>query len=151
MAPQVVIDSNIWVGGCTPDGSFPDFELDRLTLESVLSSYRAAFTKATLLELIYQLTKVPRILRNTQPRGTLVAEMANGLLETERFFEVVERIETITEDPTDNRFLEAAIASNALFILSNDKHLRRLGSFRKIPILNSREFLASSFHTSPDT
>lgn len=52
------------------------------------------------------------------------------------------RVRRIREDPSDDKFLECAVAGGADFIVSGDKHLLKLGSFRGIPILTSRTFLS---------
>jgi len=50
-------------------------------------------------------------------------------------------VKVIVEDPDDNKFLEAAIAGKADYILSGDQHLLHLGTFEGIPIIDSRRFL----------
>jgi hypothetical protein len=52
-----------------------------------------------------------------------------------------EKIQAIQADPTDNKFLEAAVAGKVDFIVSGDKHLLELKEFRSIPVLSAREFL----------
>jgi putative PIN family toxin of toxin-antitoxin system len=52
-----------------------------------------------------------------------------------------EKINVIKNDPTDNMFLEAAIAGKADFIVSRDNDLLKLKEFRCIPI-NSPEVMA---------
>jgi putative PIN family toxin of toxin-antitoxin system len=47
----------------------------------------------------------------------------------------------IQEDPSDNKFLECAVAGKATCIVSGDKHLFKLFEFKGIPILKPREFL----------
>lgn len=44
-------------------------------------------------------------------------------------------------DPDDNKFLEAAIAENADYIVTADKDLLSLSPFRGIPIITVRKFL----------
>lgn len=51
------------------------------------------------------------------------------------------QIHVIKEDPSDNKFPECAVAAKANCIVSGDKHLRKLESFRGIPILSPRRFL----------
>jgi putative PIN family toxin of toxin-antitoxin system len=41
------------------------------------------------------------------------------------FIVSAEKIEIIEDDPQDNKFLECAAASNAQYIISGDKHLRK--------------------------
>jgi predicted nucleic acid-binding protein len=49
----------------------------------------------------------------------------------------------VTEDPDDDRVLECAVAAHADAIVSGDRHLLRLGSFKSIVIQSSRQFLDS--------
>ncbi|MBV6452548.1 MAG: hypothetical protein MHPDNHAH_03306 [Anaerolineales bacterium] len=52
-----------------------------------------------------------------------------------------EQVWEVKADPTDNKFLEAAIAGKADFIISGDKHLLDLKEFRSIPIITALEFM----------
>jgi putative PIN family toxin of toxin-antitoxin system len=52
-----------------------------------------------------------------------------------------EGIDTILDDPEDNRVLECAVESGANGIVSGDPHLLALRSFGKIKIMNPDEFL----------
>lgn len=47
----------------------------------------------------------------------------------------------IKEDPSDNIIIDCALASNADFIISGDKHLLKLKFFENIPIVTPRQFL----------
>jgi len=48
----------------------------------------------------------------------------------------------ITEIPNEPKFLEAAVAGEANFIVSGDGHLLELETFRNIPVITAREFIA---------
>ena len=50
------------------------------------------------------------------------------------------KLQVIDEDAEDNKILECALASGADIIVSGDKHLLKLGRFRKTRILTPREF-----------
>ena len=52
-----------------------------------------------------------------------------------------ESIHTVAADPSDDKFLEGALAGQADCIVSGDSHLLDLGAFRGIPILTAREFI----------
>ena len=52
-----------------------------------------------------------------------------------------ERIRVVEADPSDNKFLEAAVTGQADYIISGDKHLRDLKEFRGIAILTPSAFL----------
>ena len=58
------------------------------------------------------------------------------LVEREEALSVIER------DPSDNRYLECAVAGEAEYIVSGDGHLLDLKEYRGIQIFNPREFLA---------
>jgi uncharacterized protein len=47
----------------------------------------------------------------------------------------------VPQDPADEKFLACACDAAADFIVSGDRHLRDLGTFRGIPILAVRTFL----------
>jgi putative PIN family toxin of toxin-antitoxin system len=52
-----------------------------------------------------------------------------------------ESIRVVEADPSDNKFLEAAVTGQADYIISGDKHLRDLKEFRGIAILTPSAFL----------
>jgi uncharacterized protein len=47
----------------------------------------------------------------------------------------------VPQDPSDNKFLECAVAGNATCIVSGDKHLLKLSRFGNCNILKPRDFL----------
>jgi putative PIN family toxin of toxin-antitoxin system len=60
------------------------------------------------------------------------------------FFEIVQVQSpegVISEDPEDDKFLHCAVAAAARFIISGDRHLLGLSSYRHIPIVTVSAFL----------
>jgi hypothetical protein len=53
------------------------------------------------------------------------------------------KLHIIEEDAEDNKILECALASGADIIVSGDKHLLKLGKYRKTRIQTPREFFDS--------
>jgi putative PIN family toxin of toxin-antitoxin system len=47
----------------------------------------------------------------------------------------------IHDDPSDDKFIEAALAGKAPYIISGDKHLLKLSVFQGIHILKPRDFV----------
>lgn len=47
----------------------------------------------------------------------------------------------IHDDPSDDKFLEAAVAGKAPYIVSGDKHLLKLSVFQGIQILKPKDFV----------
>jgi putative PIN family toxin of toxin-antitoxin system len=52
-----------------------------------------------------------------------------------------ERLAVVEEDPDDDKFIECAVAAGADYIVTGNKHLLKLGSFRGIQILRPALFL----------
>jgi hypothetical protein len=52
-------------------------------------------------------------------------------------------LSVIREDPDDDRYLECAVEGLAEYIVSGDRHLLRLGSYRTISIVAPRAFLSA--------
>jgi putative PIN family toxin of toxin-antitoxin system len=63
------------------------------------------------------------------------------LLASAEFVTPLETVFAVEADPTDNKFLDAALAANADCLVSGDAHLLDLKSFRAIPILTARQFM----------
>lgn len=51
-------------------------------------------------------------------------------------------VDVISEDPSDNMFLECAIEAEVNYLISGDRHLKGLGSFQGIEIIAPREYLS---------
>jgi len=62
----------------------------------------------------------------------------------ETFTEIVRpaiSLHVIEDDPDDDRVLECAIQGRADFIVTGDRHLLKLNTYKGIPILTVRQFL----------
>ena len=54
-------------------------------------------------------------------------------------------VNAVRDDPDDNRILECALASDASFVISGDRHLLVLRSYKSISIVSPRQFLDAHF------
>ncbi|MFZ1058722.1 MAG: putative toxin-antitoxin system toxin component, PIN family [Candidatus Rokuibacteriota bacterium] len=68
----------------------------------------------------------------------LVEEESLPFAETIR---VRRRLAVVRRDPEDDKFLECAVAGRAEYLVTGDRDLRELGSYRGITILTVGEFL----------
>ena len=69
-------------------------------------------------------------------------DFAALLLHKAEFVTPLETILAVEADPSDNKFLEAALAGRPRRIVSGDKHLLTLSAYRGIAIITAREFCA---------
>ena len=53
-----------------------------------------------------------------------------------------EEVAIVDRDPSDNRYLECALAGDARYVVSGDRHLLDLKAYRGIQILTPTEFVA---------
>jgi uncharacterized protein len=51
------------------------------------------------------------------------------------------KVRAVADDPDDDRILECALAANADFIVSGDRHLLRLGRYKSIVVVSPRQFV----------
>lgn len=63
------------------------------------------------------------------------------LVSKAEFVTPTETIKVVQADPSDDKFLEAAIEGKANYIISGDNHLLDLKNFHEIPIITAREFI----------
>ncbi len=54
------------------------------------------------------------------------------------------RLRVVQRDPSDNKFVECAVAGKARVIISGDKELLSLGRYRQIRIQSPAQFLADN-------
>ena len=128
---RVVYDTNILISAYLWKG------LPRKALELARTSRcQLVISNETLYECI-------RVLAS--PKFGLAPEeivpMVNDLTSFAIFVPLRSHITVIEADPSDNIFLGLAVDARAGYIVSGDKHLLRLRSYRKIQILSVSRFV----------
>jgi len=86
---------------------------------------------------VLQYPKVAEILRKT---GILEKDVLRIFAVNSRLVKPKMKLHVIDEDAEDNKILECALAAGAEIIVTGDKHLLKLGKFKKTKILTPREF-----------
>lgn len=128
-APAVVFDTNVlvsslWRGRC--------WEAVQLLHDGRVTLAVSAATLQEYREVLKRFANLDELKRWT-----------DLLIDAEhvKLVEPSERIDAIRDDPSDNRFLECAVAGKAAAIISGDRHLLELETFRDIPIITPAAFL----------
>ena len=70
----------------------------------------------------------------------MIKEWVDLIVRNSMIVEPKEKIEAVKDDPTDNIFIETAVAGNVDYIVSQDNHLLKLKEFRGIQIITPDEF-----------
>lgn len=84
------------------------------------------------------------------PKFKLSRQEIRGLIEADLlpFVEIVNpgrRLKVVITDPSDDKFLECAIAGKADLLISGDKALLAMGRYRKVQIQSPSQFLDAFF------
>jgi len=127
---RVVVDTNIIVSGYL-GGS----------LEAIIVAWKSGkfslVVSAAIVEEYLTVLKRPKF----KIERTELDDFSALLLDKAEFVIPLENIDAISADPSDNKFLEAAIAGKVNLIVSGDGHLLELETFHDIPIITAREFV----------
>lgn len=128
---KVVIDTNVFVSGVLTKGGNPSVVIKawRRTRK-----YQLFITEEIIQEVL-------GVMKRLNIKADIIADWDKLL--RKRAIQIVpaRKIKAIREDPSDNKFLECAIESYADYIVTGDKHLKKLNKFEGIEIVSAREFL----------
>jgi len=131
---KVVLDTNIYVSALLKRGGKPD-QILRL-----IEKYQL-FCSEEILEETHRVLHYPRIKRKYKLKEREIEEHLLYIRSIATIISSLPKVNVIKEDPKDNVILACAQAARADFIVSGDKHLRKLGSYQSIRIISPAEFL----------
>lgn len=130
---RAVLDTNVLISGVIATGA---------PHEVLLRGYRGAYQIVVSVE---TLTEFRETLAKYPDRFHLSDEEIQREVETLRYFaEFVdpdETFEVVDRDPDDDKFVEAAVAGNADYLVSGDQHLLDVERFRGVDIVSPRTVL----------
>ena len=128
----IVADTNIFLSGIFWKGNFSSQVIDlwRNRKLDLISS----------IPIIEELTKNLEGFKIKMDKD-MVQEWKNKILENSLIVESQEDINIVKEDEEDNKFVEAAVAGKANYIVTQDNHLLKVKEFRGIKILTPKDFL----------
>jgi uncharacterized protein len=129
---RVVIDTNILLV------AIPSQSMYRPIFDALLAEkFELAFSNEILAEYTEILEKRTNTIVATNI-GELLLNLPNAI-KTEVYF----NWQLILNDPDDNKFVDCAIAANAKFLVSNDRHFDALKTidFPKLDVIRVDEFM----------
>lgn len=138
---QVVIDTNVFVSAIlNPRGSpAAIFKLEREKKIKILVSH-------PILQEYIKTLSYPHLQKKHGLSKEQISKKVLRLVKHGKFINPETKLNIVADDPDDNIFLECAVAGEADYIISGDKHLKSLKSFSGIKILDSAAFLNISGH-----
>ncbi len=128
---KVVIDTNVFISGVLVEVGNPSL---------VIKAWKRARKYQLFIteEIIQESLKVMHRL-NVDPG--IIADWDKVIRKNAISVAPARKIEVIKEDPSGNKSLECAIEAQADYIISGDKHLKKLGEFEGIKIIEAKKFL----------
>ena len=132
----IVVDTNVLISALFWGGRLQAFGY-------LINSRRIilAFSPATVEELS-EVVHYPQVVAKAHRRGIEPMPIVDLLVAHSIIVIPKQTVSVIKDDPDDNIFLACALAAQASFIVSGDKHLLVFKSFGGIPIVTPREFLS---------
>ena len=129
---RVVLDTNVFISGIFWQGN---------ACAAIIEAWKnkgftLVFSHAMLEEFV-------RVLRSfkIQMDEKLIEEWQQMIIENSIIVEPVNKLDIVPFDPSDNKFFEAAVAGNAQYIVSQDRHLLQIQKYQNIQVLTLPEFL----------
>ena len=129
--PKIVIDTNVFISELLFRGS----------TSRLVSFWQKGMVSVLLSsEVLKEYAKVL-----AYPKFKLTKKEIRGVIEQELLpyvipVKVKNHLDVITQDPSDNKFLELAKTGSADYILSGDKHLLEIKDFQGIKIVTTAVF-----------
>jgi putative PIN family toxin of toxin-antitoxin system len=129
---RAVLDTNVLISSVISTGVPHE-----IVVKGFSSEYQIVVSVATLTEFRDTLLKYPEKFHMDEDDVQQEVETIRYFAE---FVDPDEEITAVEDDPDDDKFLEAAVAGNVDYIVSGDRHLLDLDSFRGIEIVEPRAF-----------
>lgn len=129
---RAVLDTNVLISSVIATGVPHE-----IVVKGFSSEYQIVVSVATLTEFRETLLKYPEKFHTDEADVQQEVETIRYFAE---FVDPEEEITAVEADPDDDKFLEAAVAGNVHYIVSGDRHLLDLDSFREIDIVEPRTF-----------
>lgn len=132
---KVVLDANVWISALLWGGKPAEI------VKAAEKGRVVIFLSEEIAEEISQVLTYPRIAKVYQAVGLRRVNLVEAMLKIGKFVQVTRKARIVVEHPADDKFIECALAANAEYIVSGDRHLLKVGSYKKIQVLSVSEFL----------
>lgn len=134
--PRVVLDTNVFVSG---------FIFQKSLYKIVKAWHEVQFVWVLSPEIVKEYLAVisrPKF-KQSNEKINAISTVMNYMILDGSIEQVIPKIKIniIKEDPGDNIFLECAVEGKADYIVSGDRHLLNLKSYKDIYIFTPSEFL----------
>lgn len=141
MTVGTVMDTNVLVSGVLWRGV--PFELMRWAEKDRLIIY----TSLEILAEVYRVLYYPKFQRYIDNQQTSPGELFAKITSLCTIIQADQVVKGVCADVDDEKFVDCALAANARFLISGDKHLLDLKEYQSVRILTAREYYKENNHT----
>ena len=134
---KAVIDTNVIVSAGLRSGTPPD-----VVVRAWIDGRFEAITSEQLLRELEAVVERPWLARRLAWAQSDRLSFIAGLRRRANMVTPSASLSIVTRDPSDNRVLEAALAGEADYIVTGDRHLLELGDFEGVEIVTPARFVA---------
>lgn len=129
---KIVLDTNVLLVSYSPKSEFRRIFDAFLNEEIIL---------CVTTDILYEYEEILNKRANTTISSVILSIIENA--SNVEFITKYYQWQLISEDPDDDKFVDCAIASNATFLVSDDKHFNglKLIDFPKVNVITAEEFL----------
>lgn len=131
---RVVFDTNIIVSGLLWKGA------TSLLFDAVERGDLTLCITQNIFEEINRVFSYPHIKRQLKLNDLQPDTVLSHLLRCSVLYEDIHAVALVHDDPSDDMFLNCALASNAHWIVSGDTHLKKIGKLGYIRIVSPATF-----------
>ena len=131
MAPIVVFDTNILISALLFPGGSP--------LLCVSMARNGRIQSVTCQEILDEFSEKLIVKFTLSEEKT--EEIMEEVCQFSRIVRINQELALVSADPDDDMIIECAIAGNATYIITGDKHLLSLVQYQNIQIVKAKDFL----------
>lgn len=134
MTIKAVLDTNVLISGVLWRGT--PFQILKWAEEQQLLIY----SSLDILSEVHRVLNYPKFQKYTDTQQVLPEELLSKITSLCTIVSIDRVVEGAGPDADDDKFLSCALSANVDCLVSGDKHLLDLRTYRSIRILTAREF-----------
>ncbi len=133
MILRVVLDTNIFISGIFWEGNY---------CSQIIDAWRRSKIKlVSSIEMVQELVETMRDFKIEMPTE-MIEEWRKMIIENSIVVVPTEKMDIVKNDPSDNKFFEAAVIGKVEYIVSQDKkHVLAIKEFRGVKTIHPENFV----------
>jgi len=132
---KAVLDVNVWVSALLWGGKPAEI------IKASEQGKVRLFASEEIVREISEVLKYPKLKKVYEAEDMCHEELIEAVLKVVSFVNVAQRVKVVLEHPADDKFLECALEAKADYVVSGDKHLLKVGNYKKINVVTVNGFL----------